>query len=457
MTVLTQDISITESFTRLFYEQRSILEASSGKIMNALRESALEFFTKEGIPSRKNEQYKYTSNLLNQAFKREWRMFFERRNIQVPLEQIFRCDVPELKTHLVILLNGFYYPQGQKTDQLPDSVKIGSLSEFSLKNNELFASHYGNIADYQKDPLVALNTAFAQDGIFLHIPKNTVIEKPIQIINILLSDEEQLVQHRNLFVFDENSKADIFICDHSLIDKSFITNAVTEIYAGSNANVNVTKIQNEHNQCTKLSHIYVKQEKNSLVNNNTITLHGGLVRNNLYVSLDGEGAENQSLGLYLLDQKQHVDTFTSVEHKQPHCTSNQLYKGILDNESTGVFTGKVHVYPDAQKTLAYQKNNNLLITDDAKITSRPQLEIWADDVKCSHGATVGQLDEDAMFYLRSRGIGKEEARLLLMYAFANEIISKIPIVPVRERIDDMVNRRLRGDLTRCHNCAMNFG
>ena len=213
-------------------------------------------------------------------------------------------------------------------------------------------------------------------------------------------------------------------------------------------------MQNQHNNTVQVSNSFVYQERDSRVSTNVITLHGGSIRNNLVVSLDGEGCENNSFGLFLADQEQHVDNFTFVNHMKPNCVSNQLYKGILDDKATGAFNGKIHVWKDAQKTIAYQKNNNILLTDDAKMNSKPQLEIYADDVKCSHGATVGQLDQDALFYLRSRGIDEKESRLLLMYAFAHEVVSKITVPALQERTDDLIDKRLRGELSRCYDCKM---
>jgi Fe-S cluster assembly protein SufD len=263
-----------------------------------------------------------------------------------------------------------------------------------------------------------------------------------------------MVQHRNLFILENNAEAKVLVCDHTLCKEDFITNSVTEIYTGQNSKIDVTRVQNEHNNAVQLTNTYVHQERNSKSDSNYITLHGGVVRNNLMVFMNDENCENNALGLFLADQNQHVDNFTYVNHLKPNCLSNQLYKGILDDNATGAFNGRIHVWRDAQKTLAYQKNNNILLTDSATMNSKPQLEIYADDVKCSHGATVGQLDTDALFYLRSRGIPEKESRHLLMYAFAYEVLSKIKLPALQERIIDLVDKRLRGELSRCNNCKM---
>jgi Fe-S cluster assembly protein SufD len=253
---------------------------------------------------------------------------------------------------------------------------------------------------------------------------------------------------------EPGSDVKIVICDHTLSPQKFLTNAVTEIEVGENASFDYYKVQNEHNDSVQVSHTYIHQEANSNVQSTVITLHGGLVRNNLNIKLDGEGSDCKAYGLYFTDKTQHVDNFVFIDHAKPNCTSNQLYKGILDDQSMGAFTGRILVARDSQKTLAYQKNSNLLLTSDARMNTKPQLEIYADDVKCSHGATVGQIDEDALFYMRSRGISEKEARLLLQYAFAHEVLNEIKIEPLQIRMNELIEKRLRGELSKCNNCAM---
>jgi Fe-S cluster assembly protein SufD len=234
----------------------------------------------------------------------------------------------------------------------------------------------------------------------------------------------------------------------------FLTNSVTEAYADENGRLDILRLQNEHNNSCQVTNTWINQERSSHCEHSTITLHGGMVRNNLHVKMAGEGAESNALGLYLTDKLQHVDNFTVIEHASPNCVSKQHYKGVLDDTSTGAFNGKIHVFPDAQKTEAYQTNNNILLSDTARMHTKPQLEIYADDVKCSHGATVGQLDEDALFYLQSRGISRDDSRLMLMDAFADDVISRIKQTVLQIRIRDLVGKRLRGELSRCNNCAM---
>jgi len=281
-----------------------------------------------------------------------------------------------------------------------------------------------------------------------------MLKKPVQVVNLVDSEEDTFNQHRNLIIVEENAEFTLIICDHTLSPRKFLTNAVSEIYVGENSHFNIIRVQNEHNNACKITHTFIHQERNSQASSNNITLHGGLVRNSTYHFLGGEGAECNSFGLFLADKWQHVDNFVNVDHAFPNCTSNQLFKGVLDEMSTGAFNGRIYVAPDAQGTLAYQKNNNILLTDDAKMDTKPQLEIYADDVKCSHGATIGQLDDNALFYMQSRGIDKRQARLMLMFGFAHEVIQNIQVEALRERMDNLVMQRLKGELSRCASCLV---
>lgn len=443
---------IEDELASFFEENRLLIEKSSSAVLNKEREAAYDRFRKLGIPAKNSEDYKHLD--VAPLFTREYNRLLVPKKIMFNPEDIFHCDIPSLDTYLALLLNGFYYDQQETIQALPDGVIIGSLKEASIRFPDLVSRYYNRYATFREEGLSSLNTMFAQDGMFIYIPPHTTLPKPIQIVSMMMSDEPLMSQYRNLVILDNDSEAQIIVCDHTLSPQNFLTNAVTEIHAGVHSRLNYTKMQNEHNGSYLINHRFIRQETGSSVNSAVITLHGGVVRNNMYVKLDGENCTNISSGLFLTDQGQHVDTFTWIDHASPRCTSNQFYKGILDDFSSGAFNGRIIVRPGAQKTDAYQKNNNLLLTDDAKMNAKPQLEIYADDVKCSHGATVGQLDTEALFYLRSRGIGLDEARLLLMSAFANEIIENIGAVALRERIMNLVNKRLRGEFSRCHHCAM---
>jgi len=442
-----------DKYLDLFHENRELIGKDDPPFLKKLRDAGIKSFQQDGFPHRKVERYKYTH--LEPVFDGELSLDFQPRQIQFDDADIFRCDVPMLDSNVLTILNGFYYHPGEQAlTTLDNGIICGSLKEAITQFPELVEKYLGKNAPTDNEPFVALNTAFSQDGIFLYVPYGVQMEKPIQIINLLLSDKNQMVQHRNLIVLERNAAAQVIICDHTLSPHMFLTNSVTELYTGENADMDLLRLQNEHNNSCQVTNTWISQDRDSRCQHGTITLHGGIVRNNLRINMEGEGAETSALGLFLTDKMQHVDSYTVIEHSKPHSTSNQYYKGVLDDTSTGAFNGKIHVHPDAQKTEAFQTNNNILLSDTARMHTKPRLEIYADDVKCSHGATVGQLDEEALFYLQSRGIPKEESRLMLMDAFTWDVISKIRQSALQLRITDLVSKRLRGELSRCNNCAM---
>ncbi|MCB8995351.1 MAG: Fe-S cluster assembly protein SufD [Bacteroidales bacterium] len=452
MNVDVKLLDTREMYGRLYSENQNQIFSGSSDYVNSFREKAIESFKKTGLPTKKDERYKNTP--VGEYYSQELHQNFIHKKIEFEEADIFKCDIPELDTRVILVVNGFYHTSGTRIIKMENGAIYGSLSAASKEFPELFRKHYAQYSDFSNDGVSAINTAFAQDGVFLYVPKNTICDKTFQIINLLLSEESLMIHHRNLIILEEGAEAKVLICDHTLSEQQFLTNSVTEIYTGKNASLDITRVQNENNKATQITNSFALQMADSRLSSNYITLHGGKVRNNVYVNLEGEGADNNSMGLFLLDGNQHVDNYTYINHVAPNCTSNQLYKGILDDNSTGSFNGKIHVWKDAQHTQAYQRNNNILLTDTAKMNTRPQLEIYADDVKCSHGATVGQLDTDALFYLRSRGIPQKESLLLLMYAFAHSVISEIKLEALRERITELVDKRLRGELSHCNNCHM---
>jgi Fe-S cluster assembly protein SufD len=446
-------ISPREEFINLYLENLDLITENSAGALNTARQSALENFKLLGFPNNKSEKYKYMK--VEAIFTNDFEKYFTPKCISFNVDDIFRCDIPSLDTHLALTLNGFYLNNPNLLSVFENGVIIGSLAEAAKKYPNVVAKYYNTLSENEEDGLVALNTAFTQDGAFIYIPKGVKVEKPIQIINLLMSDEQQMVQYRNLIIAEENSQANIAICDHTLSPAKFLSNVVTEVFTNRNANIDVVCMQNQHNDSTQFTHIFAKQERDSNFSTNTISLHGGTIRNNVNVLLNDEGCENHTYGLALVDRTQHVDMYSFIDHAKPNCTSNELYKAILDDQATGAFNGRILVRRGAQKTQAFQSNNNLLLTTDARMYTKPQLEIYADDVKCSHGATVGQLDMDAKFYMQSRGISERESKLLLMFGFAHDVVGNIKIEALRNRIDELVNKRLRGELSRCHNCPMN--
>lgn len=442
---------INKDFQDLYVSGKELLEKGVHPVMNTAREVAFESFLEGGIPTKKIEDYKYTD--LSKAFDKDYNVVLRYHKQDVDLNEVFKCDVPDLDTYLVLTTNGWYYLRNNDLSELPDGVIVCSLQEASLKFPDIVEKHYGKHAISDK-AVVDLNTAFAQDGIFIYVPDNVVLDKTIQIVNIMRANDDVMSFQRNLVVIGDNAQAKIMSCDHSLSDVNFLANNVTEIAVGENAVFDFYQLQSQTLKSAQINSVFINQQRASNVLTHTVTLYGGLVRNNMFAKLDAEGCENNTFGMYLTDKDQHVDNYTFIDHAAPNCVSNEHFKGVLDDNSVGAFTGRITVRPDAQKTAASQKNNSLLLSDNAKIFSKPQLVIDADDVKCSHGATVGQIDEEALFYLRTRGIGEVEARMMMMFAFSNEIIDKIRIEPIKERIADLVEKRLRGEISQCSNCVL---
>ncbi len=448
MSVLVDQADLSLKYTAHYNDVKDELFAGSSDILNAQRNKAFQNFVLQGIPTRKNENYKYTN--LQPAFSPEFEFLHNKKDQKADKEELFRCDVPDLNTNLAYVLNGWFHAEGEMN--LPEGVVFDSLDKIAKERPELLAG-YGSIALSDDDPLVALNTAFAKDGFFLYVPKGVVVEQPIQIINLLQNEKDTFSTQRNFIRIEEGAKAQVLLCDHTLNLNQYLSNSVTEIFVGDNAEMEFYTLQNQHNKATNLNSVFVKQGRDSRATTHTASLHGGMVRNNLKFILDGENGEANMFGMAFMDRKQHVDNFTQVIHAQPHCVSNQLYKNVLDDQSSGAFSGRIHVVRDAQKTNAFQRNNNLLLTDESTMQTKPQLIIDADDVKCSHGATVGQIDEEALFYLRARGIEETKARLMMMNAFTHEVVNEIKLQPLRDRIDELVDKRLKGELARCHDCA----
>ncbi|MDX9928664.1 MAG: Fe-S cluster assembly protein SufD [Bacteroidales bacterium] len=446
---------VTDRYADLYRMNIAKIEELSSPHINSFRKDAIERFMQLGVPGRKNEAYRYTN--LDPFFRHDYAGYFLPGPDDFRNAEKFSCEVEDLNVHNLVLLNGFYPTNNGSLITLPSGVVTGSLNEAARVHGGIVEKHYGRYAAADNDGLLHLNTAMASDGIFIHVPRGRVLDKPIQIVNLVMSDEDIFVQHRNLIVVEENAEATVIICDHTLSPKKFLTNAVTEVFVGANARFSIVRVQNEHNNAAKMTHTFIHQERGSNTYSNNITLHGGLVRNSTWHHLGGEGAETVSAGLYLTDKSQHVDNFVNVDHAFPNCTSNQVFKGVLDDVATGAFNGRILVRQDSQGTRAYQSNNTILLTDVARMDTKPQLEIFADDVKCSHGATIGQLNEDALFYLRSRGIDSREARLMLMFGFAHEVIQGIPVEALRERMDMLVMQRLRGELSRCASCMVRCG
>jgi len=448
MSIISEKISQTDQLVSLFKLSMETLNQGSSPVLNRMREVSIKRFAQTGIPDFKSEDYKYTN--LKPAFEKSYRQELVRETGLINLNEVFKSNIPQLDAHLAFLVNGWFYSGNNPGAELPKGVVLGSLEQIANDRPELLENYLNRQAGLSNDPFVALNTAFAKDGFFLSIPKGVMIEKPIQVINLLSSSENLMATQRNLIIAEAASQVKIVVCDYTLSASSILYNTVSEIFAGDGALVDVYTIQNLNNQAASISSAFYRQQRDSNLVTSIVSLHGGLIRNNLKVTFSGEHAEANVNGISFTDKKQHVDNNTLIEHSSPNCLSNQVYKNILDDESTGAFAGRIHVARDAQQTNAFQRNNNVLLSDKARMQTKPQLIIDADDVKCSHGATVGQIDEDALFFLRARGIGEKDARMMLMNAFAHEVILKINLEPLRNRIDELIEKRLNGEISRFH-------
>lgn len=444
-------VNLQEEYSQIYKENLSLIVAGAPEQMNAKRTKAFDSFIEKGIPSNKVEAYKYTN--LQPYFKGTLDIAFSKDAALNGSTNKFHCNVPELDTHNVFLING-WFAQIEDAHLLPQGVVVGSIREKAAEYPEVFEKYYGQSNADECDAMAAMNTAFAQDGAFIYVPKGVTVDKPIQLVNIMTGDNDRLVFQRNLIVVEDNAQLKVMLCDHTISPQKFVINNLTEVFANENSVFDIYNIQNQHNLTTQVAGMYINQKRYSNVLTNNLTLHSGITRNNIRVTLDDENCESHVYGLYLSDKNQHVDNYSFIDHAKPHCQSFELFKGVMDDSASAAFTGRVLVRPDAQQTNAYQSNNNLLLTENAKVNSKPQLEIYADDVKCSHGATVGQLDDEAMFYLRARGINENEGRILLMFAFAYEVIEKIRVEPLKENIRGLVEKRFRGEFDKCDSCVV---
>ena len=422
-----------------------ILEHSCD-VMNAERDEAFERFCKQGFPSKKVERYKYTD--MQKLFEPDYGLNLNRLQIPVDPYNAFRCDVPNLSTSLYFLVNDMFYHDEKPKGHLPEGVIVGSLKDFAT------SEYYNRLAGKANDAATDLNTMLAQDGLYVYVPKNVKVDRAIQVINILRSDVDLMVNRRVLIVLEEGAEIKMLFCDHAADDRNFLTTQVIEAYVGENASLDLYCMEETHHKNVRVSNVYIDQQANSRVNHNVITLHNGVTRNRLDLTLSGEGAECQCYGCVIADKQQHVDNNTLITHCAAHCTSQELYKYVLDDKATGAFAGRVLVEHGAQKTTSQMTNQNLTATKEARMYTQPMLEIYADDVKCAHGSTVGQLNDAALFYMRQRGISLEEAKVLLQNAFINEVIDHMQLEPLRDRLHYLVEKRFRGELNKCSGCRL---
>ena len=434
-----------QQYIELYEQARQMICEHSSDQMNAVRDEAFNHFKAQGFPSKKVERYKYTD--IARLFEPNYGLNLNRLTIPVDPYKTFRCDVPNLSTSLYFVVNDSFYSQVLPSAHLPEGVVIGSLKEHA---SEL----YNRLAAKDNDAISNLNTMLAQDGLYVYVPRNVVVDRAIQVINILRSDVDLMVNRRVLIILEEGAAIKMLFCDHAADDRNFLSTQVIEAYVGENAQLDLYCLEETHHKNVRMSNVYIDQKANSRVTHNVITLHNGTTRNKLDLTFSGEGAECHCYGCVIADKQQHVDNNTLITHKVPHCTSNELYKYVLDDKAVGAFAGRVLVEHGAQKTTSQMTNQNLTATKEARMYTQPMLEIYADDVKCAHGSTVGQLNDAALFYMRQRGISLDEAKMLLQNAFINEVIDKMELAPLRDRLHHLVEKRFRGELNKCEGCKL---
>ena len=403
-----------------------------------IRSEAIKNFESIGFPNKKLENWKYTS--LKNLLKNDFIVLPEINNL-LEFKDIKKYLIDDIDSYKIIFVDGKYSSHLSDTTHEGMDICILSAALSQSKYELLIENYFNKIAN--DDGITSLNTAFSSEGAFIHIPKNKFVDKPIQIIHFSTGNESSLMfQPRNLIIVDENSQVQIIERHQSLSENKVFTNSVTEIYADKKSIIDYYKIQNDNLQASLIDNTYVDQQRNSSFTMHTFSFGNELVRNNLNISQNDQFIETTIKGVTIIGDKQHVDHNTLINHNKPNCNSHQDYKGIYDDKSTGVFNGQVMVKKVAQKTNAFQSNNNVLLSDQATINAKPQLEIYADDVKCSHGCTVGQLDKNALFYLKSRGIPEKEATALLMYGFANNILESVKIPEIKTRINHIIANKL---------------
>ena len=404
-----------------------------------IRTDAIKSFEKLGFPSKKLEAWKYTS--LNKVLKEDYTLFSKKKNV-LDFNKVKDFFLDNTESYKLVFVDGFFDSFLSQTSHDKADVCIMSAALSKNKYASVIKKHFNKSIE-KSDSLSQLNTAFSKEGAYVRIPKNIVLEKPIEIIHFATGNESALMlQPRNLIVIDEGAQVEIIESHQSLTDNPIFTNSVTEIFVAKNAHLDYYKIQNDRLTSTLIDNTYISQQRDSNAKIHTFSFGGKLTRNNLNYYQKGSYINSTMKGITIIDDKQLVDHHTLVDHANPNCESHQDYKGIYSGSSTGVFNGKIVVNKIAQKTNAFQKNNNILLNDKSTINSKPQLEIFADDVKCSHGCTIGQLDQDAMFYLRARGIPKKEAEALLTYAFANNVLESVNIPALKSKIKKIIANKL---------------
>ncbi len=431
---MTPSADITRFVTA--FEHREAARNGSHFWLGDLRREAMRQFTTLGFPTRKTEAWKYTNiaSTLRRTLATDVSV--------VSVDNARAAPIPGLDAHVIVFDNGRYRAALSHIQDLPDGVLVTGLAEAAQSHAWLLRRYFGRVADYETCPFVALNTAFTEDSAVVYVPANTVLERPVHLVHRISSGQDALVQPRVLVIAEDNARLTLIQTSVTTSAIPTFTNAVTEIFVGRDAHLERIDIQDEPDGASVVSSLDVTQDTGSTFHNSSFTLGGSIVRNNINVLTDAEHCQTFLNGLFLAEGASHVDNHTLIDHAKPQCYSSEYYKGILDDRATGVFNGKVLVRQDAQQINAYQSNKSIVLADTARMYAKPELEIYADDVKCSHGATTGQLDDEAIFYLRARGLTEKQARSLMLVSFARDVTERVTIAPLREVLDALITEHL---------------
>jgi Fe-S cluster assembly protein SufD len=435
---MDKTIDIKKHFINQFDEFEKSLNGEKTSDLHKIRKSAINKFGTLNFPTQKDEEWKYTN--ISPLLKHNFSPIPIKAKVSPEVIGKFLFD--KMEHSLLVFVNGIFSPELSKLIDIPKGIEIGSISEAIKSDNQIVKKHFVKYAENENYFFTTLSSAFTKDGAFVYVPDGKIVEDPIHIIFLTHSGNEKIItQPRNLFVAGKNSQVTIIEHFISNDDSVYFTNSVTEIVAGENANVDHIKLQEESKKAFHIARMEVDQERSSNFSSHLISVGAEISRNDFNARFNDDGGECMLNGLFMIEDEQLFDAHTMIDHAQPHCNSHEHYKGILQDKSKGVFNGKVMVRQDAQKTNAFQENNTILLSDEAVMNTKPQLEIFADDVKCSHGATIGKLNDEAKFYLKSRGIGEESATAILIHAFASDVITSIKIPALRDYLEEIISKR----------------
>lgn len=447
-----------QQYIDLYRDHRDMVCDGSIAVMNQARDTAAALLAEQGLPTTRVERYKYTNAA--EDFAPDFGINLLRRQPSVDAYATFKCNVPNLSTSLFFVVNDIVCSAPQSSRALlPEGVIVDSFSRVAATHSDILEKYYNRAAQTDRDfrqghdGVTLLNTMLAQDGLLVYLPKGVKLKAPIQIVNVAAAEHDTMSLRRLLVVAEDGAEGSVLLCDHAEGTQAhYLTTQVIEAYAEAESKLNIYSIEESNEKTTRYSTLYVEQQRGSLLSYDGVTLTCGRSRNRIDVRLLGEGAKTELYGAVVADREQHVDNNIVVEHLSPRCESEMLYKYVLNEHSVGAFAGKVYVAPGAQQTASQQTNANLCVSPTARAFSQPMLEIYADDVKCNHGSSIGKLDETALFYMRQRGIPEVEARLLLQHAFINDVLRHVEIPHLHDRLSQLVELRFRGELSKCKGC-----